>query len=109
MISNSNEKNHIIDTTIYFKVFGLLLILTTATILQPIVFHTNLHNTYVIQMLISFTKVALVVAYYMHIKGSKPLYKRLVFSTTALLLSIYIIMAIDTYARHTNSDIFQFQ
>jgi len=104
---NSNENYHMIDTTIYFKVFGLLLILTTATILQPIVFHTDLQNTYAIQMLISFTKVALVVAYYMHIKGSKPFYKRLVFGTTALLFSMYIIMAIDTYTRHTNSDIFK--
>lgn len=106
MISNSNEKSHMIDTAIYFKVFGLLFILTIATILQPIVFHTDLQNTYGIQMLISFTKVALVVAYYMHIKGAKPLFKLLVFGTTALLFSMYIIVAIDTYVRHTNSDVF---
>jgi len=107
MTSNSNKNLHMIDTTIYFKVFGLLLILTIVTILQPIVFHTDLRNTYAIQMLISFTKVALVVSYYMHIKGSKPFYKLMVFGTTALLFSMYVLIAIDTYARHTNNDIFK--
>jgi len=106
MISNSNEQNHIIDASIYIKIFVLLIVLTTLTILQPIVFHTELANTYGIQMVIAFTKVTLVVAYYMHIKGSKPLYKLLVFGTTAILFSMYIIVAIDTYVRHTNTDIF---
>jgi len=106
MISNSNEQNHVMDASIYIKIFVLLLVLTTVTILQPIVFHSELSNTYGIQMVIAFTKVTLVVAYYMHIKGSKPLIKLLVFGTTALLFSMYIIMAIDTYVRHTHSDVF---
>lgn len=106
MISNTNENNHTINASIYIKIFVLLIVLTTLTILQPIVFHAELSSTYGIQMVIAFTKVALVVAYYMHIKGSKPLYKLLVFGTTALLFSMYIVMAIDTYVRHTNSDIF---
>jgi len=102
----TNENLHKVDISVYIKIFIILIVLTTLTILQPIVFHSDLSGTYGIQMIIAFTKVVLIVAYYMHIKGSSIIYKRLIFGTTALLFSIYIIMAIDTYVRHMHNDIF---
>jgi caa(3)-type oxidase subunit IV len=102
----ANENLNPISMSSYIKVFVLLIVLTSLTIIQPLVMHMELASTLYIQMGIAFIKIVLIVSYYMHIKGSHPFYKILVIGTTALLLSMYAIMAIDSYVRVTNNDIF---
>jgi len=105
-MTNSNQKLHTIDASIYIKVFIGLVILTGLTILQPIIIHMHYAPTLSVQMLIAFTKITLVVMYYMHMKGSSPLYKKMIFAIILLLIVLGSFTAIDTYVRYMNHDMF---
>ena len=61
-----------------------------------------------IQMLIAFTKITLVVMYYMHIKGAPPVYKRMIFAVILLIIVLSTFTAIDIYARVMHHDFFSY-
>jgi caa(3)-type oxidase subunit IV len=105
-MTNSNQKLHTIDASIYIKVFIGLAILTGLTILQPMLIHMHYAPTLLVQMLIALTKITLVVMYYMHIKGSSPLYKKLILAVILLLIVLSTFTAIDTYVRYMHHDFF---
>lgn len=89
----------------YINVFMLLITLTVLTILQPLVVHMELAPTLMVQMGIAFIKIVMIVLYYMHIKSSSPVFKKLILSTILLLIVLYSLMAIDTYVRYGHHDI----
>ena len=105
-MTNSNQKLHKVDSSIYIKVFIILVVLTGLTILQPALVHMNYAPTLLVQMSIAFTKIILVVMYYMHIKGASSLYKKMIFGIILLLIVLGGFTAIDTYVRFMHHDIF---
>jgi len=105
-MTNSNQKLHKIDSSIYIKIFIILTVLTGLTILQPALVHMNYAPTLLVQMFIAFTKITLVVMYYMHMKGAPSLYKKMIFGIICLLIVLGGFTAIDTYARFMNHDMF---
>jgi len=105
-MTNSNQKLHKIDASIYIKVFIILAVLTGLTILQPVLIHMNYAPTLLVQMFIAFTKIILVVMYYMHIKGASSLYKKMILGIILLLIVLGGFTAIDTYARFMHHDVF---
>ncbi len=106
MNTNSNQEHHPISASVYYNVFFLLIGLTVLTLLQPVVADLDLGSTLIVQLGISFTKAFLIVAYYMHIKSSSPLFQKLIFTTIILWIVLYGLMAIDTYYRYTPNDLF---
>jgi caa(3)-type oxidase subunit IV len=80
--------------------------LTVLTLAQPMMIDLNLGSTLIVQLGIAFTKAFLIVAYYMHIKSSSSLFKKLIYTTIVLWIVLYTIMAIDTYYRYTPNDLF---
>jgi len=103
---NTQNDLHPVKTSIYFNVFYLLIGLTMLTLAQPMVIDLTLSSTLIVQLGIAFTKAFLIVAYYMHIKSSSTLFKKLIFTTIILWAVLYTIMAIDTYYRYTPNDLF---
>jgi cytochrome c oxidase subunit 4 len=104
---NTNQKEiHPISSSVYYNVFFLLIALTILTLLQPIIIHMDLGSTLIVQLGIAFAKAFLIIAYYMHIKSSSELFKKLIYTSFLVLLVIYTIMAIDTYYRYTPNDLF---
>jgi len=104
-MSTQNEL-HPVKTSVYFNVFYLLIGLTVLTLAQPMLIDLDLGSTLVVQLGIAFTKAFLIVAYYMHIKSSSSLFKKLIYTTIVLWIVLYTIMAIDTYYRYTPNDLF---
>ena len=86
--------------------FFLLIGLTILTLIQPVMIDLDLSSTLIVQLGIAFTKAFLIVAYYMHIKSSSSLFKKLIFTTIILWIVLYGLMAIDTYYRYTPNDLF---
>jgi len=105
-MSKQNEL-HPVKASVYFNVFYLLIGLTVLTLAQPMVMDLNLGSTLIVQLGIAFTKAFLIVAYYMHIKSSSSLFKKLIYTTIVLWIVLYTIMAIDTYYRYTPNDLFR--
>ena len=103
---NSNQDFHPISASIYYNVFFLLIGLTILTLIQPVIIDLDLSSTLIVQLGIAFTKAFLIVAYYMHIKSSSSLFKKLIFTTIILWIVLYGLMAIDTYYRYTPNDLF---
>ena len=106
MNTNSNQEHHPISASVYYNVFFLLIGLTVLTLLQPAIADLNLGSTLIVQLGIAFTKAFLIVAYYMHIKSSSELFKKLIYTTVVLWIVLYTLMAIDTYYRYTPNDLF---
>jgi len=98
-MSNTNEITQKFSSSTYIKVFFILTILTGLTILQPLMIHMNYAPTLKIQMLIAFTKITLVVMYYMHIKGASSIYKRMIFAAMLLVTVLAAFTMGDTYIR----------
>jgi len=103
---NTNQETHPISASVYYNVFFLLIGLTILTLVQPIMIDLDLGSTLIIQLGIAFTKAFLIVAYYMHIKSSSSLFKKLIYTTVVLWIVLYTLMAIDTYYRYTPNDLF---
>lgn len=97
---------HPVKASVYFNVFYLLIGLTVLTLAQPMIIDLNLGSTLIVQLGIAFTKAFLIIAYYMHIKSSSSLFKKLIYTTIVLWIVLYTIMAIDTYYRYTPNDLF---
>ncbi len=55
----------------YFKVLGLLLLLTALTLIQPSMFLSD--YTLATQLFIAVVKAWLILMYYMHLKGEKQI------------------------------------
>lgn len=104
---NTQNELHPIKASVYFNVFYLLIGLTVLTLAQPMVIDLDLGSTLIVQLGIAFTKAFLIVAYYMHIKSSSSLFKKLIYTTVVLWIVLYTIMAIDTYYRYTTNDLFR--
>lgn len=104
-MSTQNEL-HPVKASVYFNVFYLLIGLTVLTLAQPMLIDLDLGSTLIVQLGIAFTKAFLIVAYYMHIKSSSSLFKKLIYTTIVLWIVLYTIMAIDTYYRYTPNDLF---
>jgi len=106
MNTNLNQNTHPVSSSIYYNIFFLLIGLTILTLLQPVIIDLDLGSTLIVQLGIAFTKAFLIIAYYMHIKSSSPLFKKLIFTTVILWIVLYGLMAIDTYYRYTPNDLF---
>jgi len=103
---NTQNDLHPVKASVYFNVFYLLIGLTVLTLAQPMIIDLDLGSTLIVQLGIAFTKAFLIVAYYMHIKSSSSLFKKLIYTTIVLWIVLYTIMAIDTYYRYTPNDLF---
>jgi caa(3)-type oxidase subunit IV len=81
---------------LYTKVLAGLLLLTLLTFVQPSVYHYGPGGTVAIQLLIAVLKVALVAAYYMHLRSETAYLKGYVVMALAILLIFFVIVGIDT-------------
>ena len=80
---------------LYTKVLAGLLLLTLLTFLQPSLFHLTPGKTAGVQLLIAFMKVALVVAYYMHLRSEIAYLKGYVVMALVILMIFFLIVGID--------------
>lgn len=103
---NTNQELHPVSASVYYNIFFLLIGLTALTLAQPMLIDLDLGSTLIVQLGIAFTKAFLIIAYYMHIKSSSSLFKKLIYTTVVLWIVLYTLMAIDTYYRYTPNDLF---
>lgn len=88
-------KTAIGTVALYTKVLAGLLLLTLLTFLQPLWFHLTPGKTAGVQLLIAFMKVALVVAYYMHLRSESGYLKGYVVMALVILVIFFLIVGID--------------
>ena len=88
-------ENTVATVALYTKVLAGLLLLTLVTFLQPSLYHLNPGNTAGVQLLIAVMKVALVAAYYMHLRSEKAYLKGYVVMALVILLIFFVIVGID--------------
>lgn len=80
---------------LYTKVLAGLLLLTLLTFLQPPLYHLGPGSTAGVQLLIAAMKVALVAAYYMHLRSETAYLKGYVLMALVILLIFFAIVGID--------------
>jgi caa(3)-type oxidase subunit IV len=80
---------------LYTKVLGGLLLLTLLTFVQPSVYRLGAGGTTAVQLLIAAMKIALVAAYYMHLRSETSYLKGYVVMALTILLIFFIIVGID--------------
>jgi cytochrome c oxidase subunit 4 len=98
---------HDVDSTMYLKIFFMLLALTSLTFLQPLIIGDSLHTTVSIQMFLACIKTVLIVAYYMHLKYESILFKIIVLVAVVTLSIFFIITASDAIFRNESFDMFK--
>lgn len=101
------EQSHEIDAKLYYKIFLMLLALTTLTFLQPFIISESLSSTVSIQMFLALIKTFLIVAYYMHLKYESNLFKVIVLLAVVTLSIFFIITATDAIFRNETFDMFR--
>jgi caa(3)-type oxidase subunit IV len=80
---------------LYTKVLAGLLLLTLLTFVQPSWFHLSPGGTAGVQLLIAAMKVALVAAYYMHLRSETEYLKGYVGMALVILLIFFVLVGID--------------
>ncbi|WP_345985873.1 cytochrome C oxidase subunit IV family protein [Sulfurimonas sp. HSL-1656] len=83
------------SVALYTKVLGGLLLLTLLTFVQPSLLPLDVGGTVGTQMLIAVLKVALVAAYYMHLRSETAYLKGYVVMALMILAVFFIIVGID--------------
>ena len=83
------------SVALYTKVLAGLLLLTLLTFLQPTLYHPGAGGTAGIQLLIAAMKVALVSAYYMHLRSETAYLKGYVVMALLILAVFFVIVGID--------------
>ncbi|UFS62879.1 cytochrome C oxidase subunit IV family protein [Sulfurimonas sp. HSL-3221] len=83
------------SVALYTKVLGGLLLLTLLTFVQPSLLPLAVGGTVGIQLLIAAMKVALVAAYYMHLRSETAYLKGYVGMALVILLVFFVIVGID--------------
>lgn len=101
-----DSKLQTIKESTYINIFLLLIALTIVTLSQPVLINLSLVPTLYVQMFIAFFKAFLIIAYYMHIKGSSILFRMVIFTSFFVLFVVYTLVTIDTYARYVSTDFF---
>lgn len=87
---------HIVSRTVYFVIFGALIVLTIATYLAAqIHFQREAINT-VIALAIAVTKATLVILYFMHVRYS-PRLTWVVVTAGFFWLAIMIVLTLSDY------------
>lgn len=80
---------------LYTKVLAGLLLLTMLTFLQPSIHHLEPGWTVVVQLVIAALKIALVGAYYMHLRSEKAYLKGYVVMALLILLIFFVLVGTD--------------
>lgn len=80
---------------LYTKVLAGLLLLTLLTFAQPGLYHLAPGQTALVQLIIAVLKVALVAAYYMHLRSETAYLKGYVVMALAILTVFFVIVGID--------------
>jgi caa(3)-type oxidase subunit IV len=80
---------------LYTKVLAGLLLLTLLTFVQPSWFPMTTGETAGIQLLIAAMKVALVAAYYMHLRSETEYLKGYVVMALVILMIFFVLVGID--------------
>ena len=94
---------HIVSRTVYFAVFGALIVLTVVTYLVALIdFHNDAINT-IVALAIAVTKATLVILYFMHLRYS-PRLTWVVLASGFLWLAIMISLTLCDYlSRNTTA------
>ncbi|CAA6811812.1 MAG: Unknown protein [uncultured Campylobacterales bacterium] len=95
-----------INSGMYLKMFILLLVLTTITLLQPYIVPLELAGTLSVQLFISFIKAYLIIMYYMHIKFESSLFKGFLFMLIISVILIFGLILPDMIYRESVNDAF---
>lgn len=93
----SGEKHHIIPLPVYYKIIGILLVLTVVTVAAARVDFGPLNT--VIALAIASIKAGLVLAYFMHLKYDDRLYLVAFGTGIFFLLLLYFISWLDFITR----------
>jgi caa(3)-type oxidase subunit IV len=80
---------------LYTKVLAGLLLLTLLTFVQPSVHHMGTGETAVVQLLIASMKIALVAAYYMHLRSERSYLKGYVVMALVILAVFFLLVGTD--------------
>ena len=87
---------HIVSRTVYFVIFGALIVMTIVTYLAAQVdFHSDAINT-VVALTIAVTKATLVILYFMHVRYS-PRLTWVVVTAGFFWLAIMIVLTLADY------------
>jgi caa(3)-type oxidase subunit IV len=80
---------------LYTKVLAGLLLLTLLTFMQPALYHLGPGKTAGLQLLIAAMKIALVAAYYMHLRSETGYLKGYVVMALVILMIFFVLVGID--------------
>jgi len=80
---------------LYTKVLAGLLLLTLLTFVQPSMYHLGPGGTAGVQLLIAAMKIALVAAYYMHLRSETVYLKGYVVLALGILMIFFVLVGID--------------
>ena len=98
-----DTEHHIIPLGIYFKVLGMLLILTFLTVAASR-FDFGAFNT-IINIGIASIKASLVLAFFMHLKYDDKLYLVLILTSVFFLIVMYFFSVLDLFTRIAQTNI----
>jgi cytochrome c oxidase subunit IV len=93
----SNGQHHIIPQSVYFKILGILLVLTVVTVIAARVDFGFLNP--IIAMAIASAKAYYVLAYFMHLKYDDKLFTVAFFSSIFFLVLLFAFVILDAYTR----------
>jgi caa(3)-type oxidase subunit IV len=88
-------QTYVPTVALYTKVLAGLLLLTLLTFVQPSWLPLAAGETALVQMVIAAMKVALVAAYYMHLRSETEYLKGYVIMALVILLIFFVLVGID--------------
>ena len=88
-------ENNLPTIALYTKVLAGLLLLTLLTFVQPSWLHLSPGKTAGLQLVIAAMKVALVAAYYMHLRSETSYLKGYVVMALVILLIFFLLVGTD--------------
>jgi cytochrome c oxidase subunit IV len=94
---------HIVSKTIYFLIFGALMVLTVATYLVALVDLGRLNA--IVALAVAVTKAVLVVLYFMHVRYSTRLTKIVVIAGFFWLAILIVLTLSDYFTRPGTSGV----
>jgi len=83
------------DIALYTKVLAGLLLLTLLTFVQPSLYHMTPGKTAVVQLVIAVMKIALVGAFYMHLRRETAYLKGYVLLAFGILMIFFLLVGTD--------------
>ncbi len=98
VVSHKDPQHHITSTVTYFVIFGILLVLTTFTVVVAFVDLGILNTT--VALAIAVLKATLVILYFMHLRYSTRLTWVIMICSVTILGILFVLTLTDYLSRN---------